>query len=240
MDAVQPELIEVDGRQVARRLYVDEIRYTPKACVLVVQVENDQLINVEGTADTEIYNESGHLIGSLGQLVIELAHLEKVTRYFNFEAHHHPERDALKAFEVGVDIHQLGYRLKHLETGALHLVVRLLITGSFEYKQHELNLAFAKIGERTYASTESPLLDTPGVWVGTSNPTAKQAKLSWRSIGKPKVALQPVEEARFPGLMDLDWPRHPKDQPSSESGDASRLFDPLQPDSANEPNDHDR
>jgi hypothetical protein len=217
VQALTPEVIEVDGEAVVKRLYFETINYSPTRCNVHVRSKDDPIV-VLGQPDTDIYGEDGSLLGPLAYLVNEAIHLDPVSRELTFMAHNHPESDQVKTFSLGLPIRQLGYHLQHTETGDLHLIEGLEIWGNFAWAQTEIPLTLTNLGGRVYGATEVSIAGHPTVWVGTTNMAAQTTTISWTTPGaadppRPPVPFQPT---RFPDLLQL-FPPNPEEQVPAES-----------------------
>jgi hypothetical protein len=234
VEALQPEIVTIDGEPVVKRLYVDLIKYDPTRCTLHVRGDEDEIIAVTGQPDTDIYDADGVLLGPLAFLAREAAHLEAVAKWLLVEAHHDPQRDEVKMFELGLAIGGLGYHLKRKETGTLHLIVRLEIWGNFTFVQDEVVLTIARLGGRVYGAGEATFAGRPAVWVGTTKPGATETKLSWRAttdtgVPPPAVPAEPAEPPKvwFSGLRSLTFPEHPKLATAEETAGAGATAGPV-------------
>jgi len=58
-------------------------------------------------------------------------------RSFQEDAHYHPERDLLSAFECSIPIGSLGYHLRAETTGQLYPVMPAEFKGEFNFAQQE-------------------------------------------------------------------------------------------------------
>jgi hypothetical protein len=114
---------------VVRRLFTDSISYNPTRCTVSVRGDDGELVEIRGAPDTDIYDGDGALLGPLAFLVHEAAGLESVGRWLSVEAHHHPEREDLKAFELVIAFGSLGFHVKRKVTGALYRILELEIWG---------------------------------------------------------------------------------------------------------------
>jgi hypothetical protein len=222
VEAIQPEIVTVDGQPVVRRLFADSINHNPTRCTVYVRGDGGVTVAVAGAPDTDVYGGDGTLLGPLGFLVSEAVGLESVARWMSVEAHHHPEREDLKTFQVRLNISQLGYHLKRKDAaGSLHLILALEIWGDFGYRQDEVTLTLSRLGDRVYAAGEASFAGQPGVWVGTTLPGATETALSWRPTGAPPPPppqREPEEPPKrwFPDLLKITVPDHPR---LKEAGD---------------------
>jgi hypothetical protein len=200
---------------VVKRLFADSITRNPTRCIVCVQDDDGKRVEVRSEPDTSIHNVHGALLGPLAFLVHEAAALESVGRWMIAEAHDHPEREDLKAFQLVLAVGGLGYHLKREDTGALHRILALEIWGDLTYRQDEVALTLSRLGDRAYAAGEASLAGRPVVWVGTTQPGATETKLSWRTtdvVAPPSSQREPVEPPKrwFPGLLQITVPEHPK------------------------------
>ena len=76
-----------------------------------------------------VYGSVGVVLQQVGHLVYEALRLEDMRRRFMVEAHHRPDKDQIRSFSAGLLIPQLGYHLRHPETGDLHLIEALEMWG---------------------------------------------------------------------------------------------------------------
>jgi hypothetical protein len=214
VEAIQPEIVTVDGQPVVRRLFMDSISHKPTGCTVHVRGDDGERVEVRGAPDTGIYDGDGALLGPLVFLVQEAAGLESVGRWLSVEAHHHPEREDLKAFTLLVVVVGLGYHLKREDTGTLHQILALKIWGDFMYRQDEVTLTLSRLGDRVYAAGEAPFAGRPAVWVGTPVPGSTETKVSWRAtdVVAPPSQHESVEPPKrwFPDLLKITMPEHPK------------------------------
>lgn len=206
VEALTPELVEVDGSAVVKRLYVDNVNYKPTRCIVQVQTGGEQ-ITVQGEPMTDVYAADGTLLGPLSYLVQDAVNLEPVRHGLFAEAHKNPEKDKVKGFSLGLAMPQLGYHLKQVETGELHLIEGVEIWGDFSVYQTEVPLTLTNLGGRTYAAAEAPIAGRPAVWVGTNNRAAQTMTVTWQTTDAadpPQPPLElPVRPIHFPGLLDL-------------------------------------
>ena len=211
VEAIQPEIVTVNGEPVVKRLFLDSISYNPTRCT----VHDGERIEVIGAPNTDIYDGDGALIAPLAFLVSEAASLSSFRQWLAVEAHHHPEREDLKTFELVIALGGLGYHLKREDTGSLHRILALEIWGNFTYRQDEVTLTLSRLGDRVYAAGEATVAGQPVVWVGTTLPGATETTLSWRHTGAAPPSIPQREPAKppkmwFPELLELTLPEHPK------------------------------
>jgi hypothetical protein len=199
-----PEVIEVGGEAVVKRLYIDMINYSTTSCTMYVRSDDGQTA-VSGQPDTNIYGEDGTLLGPLAYLVHEAIHLDPVSLRLSFEAHNHPERNQVKTFSLGLAMPQLGYHLKRAETGELHVIQELEVWGDLAWTQTEVPLTLTKLGGRIYGAAQAPIAGRPAVWVGTSNLVEQTTTISWQTTDAagPLQPLAQFQPMHFPGLLKL-------------------------------------
>jgi len=202
VEALQPEIVMIDGEPVVKRLYVESITYDPSRCTVHVRGDQSEIIAVTGQPETDIYDADGVLLGALAYLAREAAHLEGVGKWLGVEAHHHPKRDELKTFEFVLSVGGLGYHLKQNETGTLHLIIGLEIWGHFTFTQDEVALALARLGDRVYGAGEASFTGRPVVWVGTTKPGTAETKLSWRATD---ANITPSSRPAMPAETPKVW-----------------------------------
>jgi hypothetical protein len=207
VQALMPEVIEVDGETVVKRLFLDAIDYNPTRCNVHVRDDTGRVV-VVGEPLTHIYAEDGTLLGPLSYLVQDTMGLDAVPRLLSLEAHKHPEKDQVKAFSFNVPMPRLGYYLKKMETGELHLIEELEIWGDFAVSQTEIPLTLTNLGGRIYGAAEVPIAGRPSVWVGTTNHEMQTTTISWQTTDahgppsppQPPVRVRPIH---FSGLLGL-------------------------------------
>jgi hypothetical protein len=61
--AVEPEVIMVDGEPVVRRLRANSITYSPTRCTVAVMSAGEELVEVAGQPDTDVYDSEGTISG---------------------------------------------------------------------------------------------------------------------------------------------------------------------------------
>jgi len=218
VDALQPEIVTVGGEPVVKRLFADSISYNPTRCTVLVRDDNGEPAELMGEPDTDIYDGAGALLGPLAFLVQETVGLGSVGRWLSVEAHYHPEREDLKAFELVVALSGLGYHIKREDTGSLYRILALEIWGDFTFGQDEVTLTLSRLGDRVYAAGEASFAGRPAVWVGTTLPGATETTLSWRATDVVAPRQEPAEppKRRFPDLLKIAMPEHPKLKESEE------------------------
>lgn len=204
VQALTPEVIEVNGEVVVKHLFVDTIDYKPTGCKVHVR-NGDERIVVAGVPLMDVYAEDESLLGPLSYLVQDTVGLGAVRLRLFLEAHQCPEKDQVKAFSVNVAMHQLGYHLQQTETGQLHLIEEVEIWGDFAVSQTAVPLTLTKLGGRVYGAAEASIAGRPAVWVGTSDLEARTTTISWhttdaRTRPQPPVQVRPIH---FPGLLGL-------------------------------------
>jgi hypothetical protein len=203
VQALTPEVIEVDGEVKVKSLFVDAINYSPTNCTVFVRPTR---IPVAGEPLIDIYSKEGDLLGPLAYLVQDALGLDEVRRRLSFIAHEHPEKDQVKAFSIGIAISQLDYYLRQNETGHLHLIEELEIWGDFSVSQTEVPLSLTRLGERIYGAAEAPIAGRPAVWVGTTDLAKQTTTISWQTTDSPTASPTPptgLRPLQFPGLRTL-------------------------------------
>jgi hypothetical protein len=199
VEAIKPEIAMVDGEPVVRRLFADSVSYNPTRYTVHAQGDDDTRIEVIGGPDTAaIYDAHGAFLGPLAFLVRETVGLGWVGHRLSVEAHHHPEREGLKTFELKITIDSLGYRLKREDTGALYQILALEIWGDFTYRQDEVTLTLSRLGDRVYAAGEGSFAGRPSVrvvptWKSSMDPNLKQLKIRAPMRWKVRTPLAPKD-----------------------------------------------
>ncbi|WP_344317525.1 hypothetical protein [Acrocarpospora pleiomorpha] len=219
VQALTPEVIEIEGEAIVKRLFVDAISYKASGCKVHVRSRTQDLQVVAGEPLHDVCAADGSLLGSLAYLVQEALDLKAIRVRLGVIAHNHPEKDQLKAFSLGLAIPRLGYHLRQSETGELHLIEELEMWGDFAILQSEVPLTLTKLGGRAYGAAEASIAGRPAVWVGTSDREKQTTRISWQATDKlarsvPSVA-SPVRSVQFPGLLKLLPPPSTPDLPLS-------------------------
>ena len=228
VQALTPQVIELEGQAIVKHLFVDEIKYVQKGCNLRLCDEGEQVV-VVGEPATDVYDSTGRLLGPLSYLVQDVMDLDAVRLGLSFEAHNHPDKDQVTAFSVGIPIAPLSYCLQRSDTGELHSIDELIITGDAAVSQTEVPLTLSRLGERVYGSAEASIAGRPAVWVGTTDLEAQTTKISWQTTDA-QTSDQGPSEARpmhFPalrGLLPMPSPKPSVGEPSS-SPDGERSQD---------------
>ncbi|MET9785430.1 hypothetical protein [Streptomyces canus] len=230
VQALTPEVIELEGQAIVKHLFVDEIKYAQKGCNLYVCDRGEQVV-VVGEPATDVFDSTGRLLGPLSHLVQDVMGLDAVRFGLSFEAHNHPDKGQVTGFTLGIPVGPLGYCLQNSGTGEFHTIDAVIITGDAAVSQTEVPLTLARLGKRVYGSAEAPIAGRPAVWVGTTDLEAQTTKISYQTtdaqaLGQAQFEAQPLH---FPGLRDLLPPpiQNPKpsdDEPSS-SADGARAHD---------------
>lgn len=206
--AVRSEPVMVDGQLCVKSLFMDTIQRKPTAYRLYVLTVNGQWFEGDIPKDSAICDANGNELGAAEELVQETFRMPSLHRGFAEDAHHHPDRDLLSAFECGVWIGSLGYYLRTKTTGELYPIMAAEFRGEFSFVQQELSFDFSNLGNRQYGFAEVPILGHPVIWVTSTN-AEQRTKLSWRTKDDKPLPLQPtvpLTEPRFPGLLELQLP----------------------------------
>jgi hypothetical protein len=210
VDAIRPEVVEVDGELVLGKLFVDEIEFKPTVCRLHIRRIDGEALVVRAFPDNIVFDAAGNEVGTAIELATEVLNLEWLFKSFMLEAHNHPERDALEGFSCAVVCGELGYHLRDEAIGRLDLIEAVDLQGEFQFAQNELAFTETKLANRRFGVGESTLLGRPAVWVQTTDPTAKTTKLSWRTKDdKPLREPPPVTSSlrqRFYRVHELEAP----------------------------------
>jgi hypothetical protein len=216
VEAVQPNVVTTDDGLVIKSLFVTWMSYNPTACNLHLRPPSGGQVTVSGTPETDIYDQSGALLGPLSYLVQDVLSLEPVRLRLSLLAHHRSEPEQVRAFSCGIRAPQLGYCLQHTASGELHLIEELEIFGNCAMERNEVAFTLTELGGRRYGVGESQVMGQPTVWVGTDNQVARTTTISWRTINSPTRAPEPAlsRPLHFPRLLTLSH-----DQPTTVSDD---------------------
>lgn len=76
----------------------------------------------------------------------------------------------------------LGYFLRLEDSGELHRILMLGVSGAFEFTQDEMVFTVHKLADRVYGSGRGPLLGKEAVWVGTTDKDAQTTTISWKAL----------------------------------------------------------
>jgi hypothetical protein len=223
VQALTPEVIEIDDEPVVTRFYLDAITYKATGCHLYILTADGHVVE-NSAGDVEIYDVNGASLGPLAVLVHEAIHLPPLAQRFSIEAHNHSEREQVKSFTLGLNISRLGYFVKHLKSGELHLIEELRPWGDFKWEQVEIPLALTRLGQRTYGAAQASIAGRSVVWVATTDEARQLTTLSWQTTdasgpARPQGDLAVPET--FPGLLTLSLPSSPTALPSESVGGES-------------------
>ncbi|WP_328440578.1 hypothetical protein OHA71_32830 [Streptomyces sp. NBC_00444] len=226
VQALTPEVIELEGQVIVKHFFVDTMRYVQTGCKLHVRDGGEQVV-VVGEPATDVYDSTGRLLGPLSYLVQDAMGLDAVRLGLSFEAHNHPDKDQVRGFSVGIPIAPLGYCLQKSETGELHLIDELIITGDAAVSQTEVPLTLARLGGRVYGSAEAPIAGRPAVWVGTTDLEEQTTKISWQvtdaqNSDQAQFETRPMQFPGLRGLLPSPIPKPSVDEPpTSANGERS-------------------
>jgi hypothetical protein len=205
--AFQPQIQVVDGEPVIKRLYVDSVKLTPTRFKIGV-VGPDGLIEVPGRLDINVYSATGEYVGPLAALVNETINLRWVARWFGVMAHNHPERSDLTGFAANIVVMDADYYLQKADDQNVYRIGALVIEGAFRFHQDEIPLTITDLGGRIFGAAETSFIGRPTVWVGTTNTTAQETKLSWRTTdNKPLIDDPPRLTNLFLNLLQISPPQ---------------------------------
>ena len=205
VEAIQPNVITVDGNPVIRSMSVTWMSYNTTGCTLRLRTPAGGQITVSGTPPTDIYDQSGPILGPLAYLVQDVLSLEPVRLRLSLLALHRSEPEKVRAFSSTARVAQLGYCLQHTESGELHLIEELEIFGNCAIERNEIAFTLAELGGRRYGFGESQVMGRPTVWVGTDNQVARTTTISWRATDTPLSVPEPAPSRalHFPALLTL-------------------------------------
>jgi len=122
-----------------------------------------------------------------------------------------------RAITGGVDTHadlhvaagllfpQLGYYLRHPESGGLYLIEALEMWGNFAILQTEIPLTVTDLGGRIYGAAQVTINGRPTVCVGTTDEASQTTRISWQTTDGviPPAVAAPSEPIHFAGLSML-------------------------------------
>jgi hypothetical protein len=202
--AVRPEMVEINGRPVVKRLFIDTIKLTPINYRMRVRRPDGEAAVILGIAHHDVYSATGDLIGPLSHLGVEAVNLDWLKNKFIIDAHAHPERSELKGFSCLLPIGELGYCLRENEAGDLHRIELLAIEGQFAFAQDEIPFTVTDLAGRRYGAGEALFMGRRTVWVATDDEDARITTISWRTADdKPLFDPWPVRPMLFQDLMTL-------------------------------------
>jgi hypothetical protein len=208
VQALTPEIVDIDGQAVVKRFYMDAIDYSANGCRLYVSSSiTGEHILVDTEAVTDIYGQDGKLLGPLIYLVEDILGLEPLRMQFALQAHNHPEKNAIRTFSSKLRVSELQYHIQRTDTGDLYLIDWLEMWGDFKIWQTEIPLILTKLGGRVYGAAEAPIMNRPAVWVGTTDQQANTTTISWQTTdsSSPLIppAPQPPRPIHFPEILAL-------------------------------------
>jgi hypothetical protein len=203
VQALVPEVIEVEGDALANRRFLDTIRYQATGCRLHIRVGETEWQAVEGEPLTEIYAPDGTLEWLLCNLVtffIETVGRETLPLE---AARKQPETDPWMPFSLGVGTGNIGYHIRSSDTGVLCPVEKVEILGDFTVSQDEILLTSTKLGGRVYGAAEVPIDGHRTIWVETVDPEKQRTTISWRTAATPGVSspYRAGQTIEIPGLL---------------------------------------
>lgn len=203
-------MIVKDGQPVVERLFADGLRLRPTICRMWVEHPGGEQVEVRAEHDWQVVGREGSPLGSAKELTIEVLNLPGLFQKFAVGAHNYPQRDDLKGFSCGLPMGDLGYFLRLEDSGELHRILMLGVSGAFEFTQDEMVFTVHKLADRVYGSGRGPLLGKEAAWVGTTDEDAQTTTISWKALEggadtQDKCAPSLVEP-RFARLQDLEMP----------------------------------
>ena len=207
--ALKPEFIEVGGQPVLKSLWADKLLVKPNFYELKVLRSDGTVLTATFTPDHFIFDASGVVIGTLGDLASAALQIQWLSEYLLQRAHHSTKKLEIKGFNVGIPVVQLEYFLRDESTGELHHVLHLHIGGEANFDQSEVTLTLAALGERPYAFAETVVFDKEVVVVATEGAETNELKFSMRTKdGSPIVSRDSlsVDATPFSGLLELPIP----------------------------------
>jgi hypothetical protein len=205
VQALTPQVVMRDGQPVVTRIYADRIEYGPTGSYLHVRSPADEQVLVKGDPWLPVCGSDGVVLGEVGHLVYEALRLEDMRRRFMVEAHHRPDKDQIRSFSAGLLFPQLGYYLRHPESGDLYLIEALEMWGNFAILQTEIPLTVTDLGGRIYGAAQVTINGRPAVCVGTTDEASQTTRISWQTTDGviPPAVAAPSEPIRFAGLSML-------------------------------------
>lgn len=209
VEAVQPNVATTDDSLVIKSLLSTWMSYNPTACNLHLRPPAGGQLTVSGDPKTDIYDQSGALLGPLAYLVQDVLSLEPVRLRLSLLAHHRSEPEQVRAFSCDIRVAQLGYCLQHTASGELHLIEKVDVFGDCAIERNEIAFTLTELGGRRYGVGESRVMGRPTVWVGTDNEVARTTTISWRTMNGPTSAPEPAPSRplHFAALLTLPYDR---------------------------------
>lgn len=215
VQALVPEVVEVEGDAVDNRRFLDSIQYQATGCRLHMRVGETGWAAIEGDPETEIYAPDGALEWRLWNLVKFLIESVGPETLPCEAASKRPANDPWMPFSVGVRTASIGYHVREPETGRLRPVEKIEILGDFTVSRNEIALASTKLGARVYGAAEAPIDGYRTVWVETVDPKKHMTTISWRITTTPGLPGPPSAGQ----TIQISGPlmRSPRQAPTSNS-----------------------
>ncbi|GAA0393668.1 hypothetical protein Acor_74550 [Acrocarpospora corrugata] len=204
--ALKPEAIEVDGKPVSTKFYVEAIGYDPTSCTALARRPDGTGICGEAELNVPVFDKDGLAKGPIAFLALELLNHPDVVRHIQTTAHEYPDKEEVTSFTVGVPLAVLGYQLIDEELGEQILLETLIIEGNLRIAQTEVPLVLTKLDGREYGAAEAPIGGRPAVWVGVTDPTEQTTTIKWQATDnkKPKPPAEP-RPICFPEVSKLQF-----------------------------------
>jgi hypothetical protein len=164
---VTPELVTgSDGNPSLRAIYAEELGLSARKVVFTVLPPGAEQIRVAVFPDNKIFQATGVEVGTAKELAEAFLNSPDVFKRIALEVHSHPERDKVVGFVIGSDI---GYQvyLRKDETGELHRIKGVEVTGDLSWKQEKVDLAMARFGDVLFGHAKTQLLGRAATVVAT-------------------------------------------------------------------------
>lgn len=210
VEAVAPNVVEIDGEPAISKLYIDEVNLKPSGGRLHFLARDLGSVEDQVQFNGQIRDVHGIERGTADQLVAEVLHIDWLVEYLLRKSHSHPDRENIYGFSCGVSLAGLEYSVLDEATGERWEILGIDIEGGFEFSQQELSFSISSIANRRFAAAEGDILGRPTVWVHTEDSESGTGKISWRTRdGQPLFdrSSVPSSSPRFPELADLDRPK---------------------------------
>ncbi|WP_061294123.1 hypothetical protein [Herbidospora cretacea] len=221
--ALKPKTIEVDGKPVSTKFYVEAIGYDPTSCTALARRPDGTGICGEAEPHVPVFDKEGLDKGPMAFLALELLNHPDVVGHIQMTAHEHPDKEEVTSFTVGVPLAVLGYQLIDEALGERILLETLIIEGNLRIAQSEVPLVHAELDGKEYSAAEAPIGGRPAVWVGVTDPVEQTTKIKWQATDgkKPKPPVEP-RPICFPEVSKLRFvEKMPMPQITVVSPDAS-------------------
>ena len=184
---------EVELKQ-APRLFVDSFTASAKTIVLVVRAPDGELmrVSVQHGDGIDLHELDGEVIGKVEDLIGVAMHAPVTGRRLAELFHLHESKVDVRGFSLELpslaqipDLPPLF--VKRAETGVLHEIVAVAVTGEFKGYQSQLDFKGLLLGDFVFGVGEAKLVGRDVLWVARQI-SDSEARLSWHFADAPPGA----------------------------------------------------